>query len=66
MRSGRYRETFQQILREEQVPEELFYIAMIESGFNNNAYSYASAVGPWQFMARTGHSYDLRNSLVVR
>jgi membrane-bound lytic murein transglycosylase D len=62
MRSGRYRETFQQILREEQVPEELFYIAMIESGFNNNAYSYASAVGPWQFMARTGHSYDLRNS----
>jgi membrane-bound lytic murein transglycosylase D len=61
-RSGRYKELYQQILREEGVPEELFYLAMIESGFVNHAYSYARAAGPWQFMAGTGGMYGLRHS----
>jgi membrane-bound lytic murein transglycosylase D len=34
---------------------------MIESGFNNKAYSRAKASGPWQFIEGTGRSYGLRN-----
>jgi len=61
-RSGRYKELYQEMLREENVPEDLFYLAMVESGFVNHAYSYARAAGPWQFMAATGAMYGLRNS----
>ena len=42
------------------VPPELFYLAMIESGLNPQAYSYAHASGPWQFIASTG-KYGLKN-----
>ena len=47
------------VLREEGMPDELVYLAMIESGFKTNAYSYAHAVGPWQFISGTGRRYDL-------
>jgi len=50
------------ILKEEGVPSELFYLAMIESGFNPRARSYARAVGMWQFIRSTGRAYGLRNS----
>ena len=46
------------ILEEENVPPELFYLAMIESGLNPKAYSYAHASGPWQFIASTDRVYD--------
>jgi len=48
------------IFREQAVPDALAYLALIESGFNNNAYSRAAAVGMWQFMAATGRGYGLR------
>lgn len=48
------------ILKKEGMPEDLVYLAMIESGFSPNAYSRASAVGPWQFIAGTGKRYSLR------
>ncbi len=48
------------ILREEGMPDELVYIAMIESGFNYSAYSYAHAAGPWQFIQSTGRIFDLK------
>jgi len=47
------------ILREHGVPEDLVYLAMIESGFNNHARSFAKAVGPWQFISATGKRYGL-------
>ncbi|RQV94453.1 LysM peptidoglycan-binding domain-containing protein, partial [bacterium] len=47
------------ILREEGVPEEVMYLAMIESGLNLEAYSYARASGLWQFIASTGRIYGL-------
>jgi membrane-bound lytic murein transglycosylase D len=53
-RSGRYRAMILNILKEEGVPQDLFYIAMIESGFNPRAYSRAQAVGLWQFIESTG------------
>jgi len=51
----------QTILREEGVPEEVAYLAMIESGLNPKAYSWAHASGMWQFITSTGRLYGLRN-----
>jgi membrane-bound lytic murein transglycosylase D len=53
-RSGHYRDIILPILREEKLPEDLLYLAMIESGFKPRAYSRAHAVGLWQFMKYTG------------
>lgn len=47
------------ILKQNGVPEDLVYLAMIESGFNNLARSRARAVGPWQFISATGKRYGL-------
>jgi hypothetical protein len=41
------------------MPEDLVYLAMIESGFNHFARSHAKAVGPWQFISATGKRYGL-------
>jgi len=49
----------QPILRSSKAPEDLVYLAMIESGFNNHARSRVAAVGAWQFMAWTGRRYGL-------
>jgi membrane-bound lytic murein transglycosylase D len=59
-RSERYLPMMKEVLRENSLPEDLVYLAMIESGFSPHAYSPASAVGPWQFMAGTGKRYSLR------
>jgi membrane-bound lytic murein transglycosylase D len=48
-----------QILKEHGLPQDLVYVALIESGFNNTARSHASAVGPWQFIRGTGRRYGL-------
>ena len=42
------------------MPEDLVYLAMIESGFNPKAYSPAQACGPWQFIYATGRRYGLK------
>lgn len=49
----------QPILRSKGLPEDLVYLAMIESGFSNHARSHAAAVGPWQFISATGRRYGL-------
>jgi membrane-bound lytic murein transglycosylase D len=59
-RSARYIPVMKEIFREKNLPEDLVYIAMIESGFNPYAVSWAKAVGPWQFMPATGRLYGLR------
>ncbi|MEW6327504.1 MAG: LysM peptidoglycan-binding domain-containing protein [Thermodesulfobacteriota bacterium] len=48
-----------EILRENGLPEDLVYLAMIESGFNIGAYSPAHACGPWQFIEETARRYGL-------
>jgi len=58
-RSGRYRPLIERIFKEENVPQELVYLAQAESGFLPRAVSYKNAVGMWQFIAATGASYDL-------
>ena len=48
------------LLREQGLPEELYFLAMVESGFSNAAYSRAKATGTWQFMSGTAKLYGLR------
>jgi len=60
-RSGKYEEMIRSILKEYELPENLVYLAMIESGFNPKAYSYARASGLWQFIYGTGSYYGLRS-----
>jgi membrane-bound lytic murein transglycosylase D len=46
-------------LRKRGLPEDLIYLAFVESGFKVNAYSRAKAAGVWQFIPATGRRYDL-------
>lgn len=55
-----YRSFIEAQLEANALPKELYYLAMIESGFRNRARSRAQAVGIWQFMPRTGRHYGLR------
>jgi len=64
-RAHRYIPRYQQIMREEGVPEDTVFLAMIESGFANYAVSRAKAVGPWQFIAPTGKLYGLKQDFWV-
>lgn len=59
-RSARYIPMMKELLKKEKLPEDLVYVAMIESGFTIHARSVANAVGPWQFMSATGRRYSLR------
>jgi membrane-bound lytic murein transglycosylase D len=58
-RASQYLPMVHQIFAEEHVPQDLAYLAVIESGFINSASSCANAVGMWQFMRSTGHIYGL-------
>jgi membrane-bound lytic murein transglycosylase D len=46
-------------LEEREMPQDLIYLAMIESGFNPKAMSRAKAGGLWQFVSETGKRYGL-------
>ena len=58
-RSGRYRPLVQRILDDEGVPQELIYLAQVESGFLPRARSNKQAVGMWQFVQFRGRQYGL-------
>ncbi len=64
-RSSKYIPVFRRILREEGLPEDTVYLAMIESGFANLVTSRAKAVGPWQFIPGTGKRMGLRQDFWV-
>lgn len=59
-RSSRYIPLMKETLKKEGLPQDLVYLALIESGFNLRAKSRTRAVGPWQFMKPTGKRYGLR------
>ena len=59
-RAGLYSDMIQSKLRERGMPEELLYLAMIESDFYTTARSRVSASGMWQFMEPTAIRYGLR------
>ena len=58
-RSGRYLPMIKEVFREYGLPEDLAYLAMVESGFNPQARSPAGACGMWQFIKGTGLRYGL-------
>jgi membrane-bound lytic murein transglycosylase D len=59
-RGARYEPMIRERLAAEGLPGDLFYLAMIESGWSSEAVSRAYAVGMWQFMRGTGRGYGLR------
>ncbi|MCG8554849.1 MAG: transglycosylase SLT domain-containing protein [Proteobacteria bacterium] len=59
-RAQRYSSMIRRVMREHGLPEDLMYVAMVESGFEPLARSAAGAVGMWQFMAPTAREYGLR------
>jgi membrane-bound lytic murein transglycosylase D len=59
-RSPRYRPMIEEILDAEGLPLELYYLAVIESGLNPNAYSRAHACGMWQFISSRARIHGLR------
>lgn len=65
LRSTRYEALMKKVLRDNKLPEDLFYIALIESGFSAQAFSHASAVGYWQFIRGTGKRYKLKIDRLV-
>ncbi len=60
-RKDLYFPLFEKYLRQYNLPDELKYLSIIESGLNPRAVSRASAVGLWQFMSFTGRYFDLHN-----
>jgi len=59
-RSEKYIPFMRGHLKENGLPEDLVYLALIESGFNPYAYSRSKASGPWQFIYLTGKRYGLK------
>lgn len=59
-KSGQYVPMMHAELAKAGLPLDLAYIAMIESGYDQKAYSTAQAAGLWQFMPGTGKDYNLQ------
>lgn len=59
-RKSQYEEMIRAKLRRRGMPEELLYLAMVESGFNPTVHSLANAAGIWQLVPDTARRYDLK------
>ena len=59
-RSGKYMPMIAKVLNDEGLPEELVYLALIESAFLTNSTSTQGAAGLWQFVPSTARLYGLR------
>jgi membrane-bound lytic murein transglycosylase D len=59
-RSGKFMPMISKVLIEEGLPEELGYLAIVESEMLVHATSHVGAVGLWQFVPATARQYGLR------
>lgn len=59
-RGKRYEPLIRSTLRAQGIPEDMYFLALVESGFDTHAYSRAAAVGIWQFMSSTARGMGLR------
>ena len=57
---GRYKDMIAGYLRKAHLPQDLMYVAMIESSYDPSSLSKAGALGIWQFMPSAGKIYGLR------
>ena len=55
-----YKNIIEQVLDFHELPRDLFFVGLIESGYNTYIKSRASATGPWQFMKGTAKEYGLK------
>ncbi|MCG6895113.1 MAG: transglycosylase SLT domain-containing protein [Desulfobacteraceae bacterium] len=58
-RAGRYFPYIEEVLRRNGVPEDLKYVAVVESAMRPHAGSHKGAVGYWQFLSSTARKYGL-------
>lgn len=58
-RANKYFPEMSRILRQNNVPQDMLYLAVVESSMNPRALSPAKAAGFWQFMATTAREYGL-------
>src|SRR5436309_2038663 len=59
-RLERHRPMVEQVFAEFNLPADLIFLSLVESGFSTNAVSRSKAVGPWQFIKSTARTYGLR------
>tara|TARA_B100002051_G_scaffold228460_1_gene225034 strand:- start:1438 stop:3120 length:1683 start_codon:yes stop_codon:yes gene_type:complete len=60
-----YGPVLSKIIEQNNLPPELLYLAMIESGLNPKAHSKAAATGMWQFIYSTGKIYGLKRNWYI-
>lgn len=58
-RTPRYLPYMQEVFAAQGLPRDLAYLSIVESGLNPQAYSWAHASGPWQFIPGTGKIFGL-------
>ncbi|MBO4300717.1 MAG: transglycosylase SLT domain-containing protein, partial [Desulfovibrio sp.] len=58
-RAERYLAYSRKVFHDRGMPEELAYLAIVESGYRPDAKSPVGAAGAWQFMPFTGERFDL-------
>lgn len=59
-RGEKHRAVVEKTLKDNGLPKDLYYLALIESGYTTHARSHAGAVGIWQFIKGTAQRYGLR------
>jgi membrane-bound lytic murein transglycosylase D len=59
-RGTRYESMIRAKMRDGGLPEDMYYLGLVESGWDPNAYSKAAAVGMWQFMTTTARDMGMR------
>jgi membrane-bound lytic murein transglycosylase D len=64
-RKNVYFPIFEEALKRHNMPDELKYLSIVESGLNPKAYSRAGAAGLWQFMPATGRMYSLHQDQYI-
>jgi membrane-bound lytic murein transglycosylase D len=64
-RSGKFMPMILKKLRDADLPEELAWLPLIESGFKEKALSHARALGLWQFIPSTGYKFGLKRNLYI-
>jgi hypothetical protein len=61
-RIPRYFPLIEREIEKRGLPEDLKYVALVESNLRSTAISSAGAAGPWQFVRKTGSSYGLERN----
>lgn len=64
-RENVYFPIYEKYLKKYNMPQDIKYLSIVESGLNPKAASWAGAVGPWQFIKTTGSEYGLKQDQYI-